>query len=97
MAKVAKNGNVAGKGRVGGRAKGTPNKLSKTVKEAIEFAAEGLGGAARIVAWAKEDAANERIFWGNIYPKLLPLQIAGDPAAPISIQIIRFADAIKSD
>jgi len=97
MAKVAKNGNVAGKGRLGGRAKGTPNKVTQSVKQAIEMAAEGLGGTKRMIAWAKEDAANERIFWGNIYPKLLPLQIAGDPDSPLTIQILRFADAAKQD
>lgn len=84
-----------GKGK--GRPKGSLNKTTTSVKEAIELAAVGLGGVTRLVAWAKEDAANERIFWGQIYPKLLPLQVTGDPTAPLSIQIIRFADASKSD
>lgn len=85
MAKVAKNSNVAGKGRVGGRAKGTPNKITRSVKEAIEYAAQGLGGADRLVAWAREDAANERAFWSSIYPKLLPLTVAGDSSNPLQI------------
>lgn len=88
MNKIAKNSNVAGKGRLGGRAKGTPNKTTRSVKEAIEYAAQGLGGADRLVAWAKEDNANERVFWGNIYPKLLPLQVHGDPNNPLAISII---------
>jgi len=83
--KVAKNSNVAGKGRIGGRAKGTPNKVTRSVKDAIAYAAEGLGGADRLIAWAKEDAANERAFWSNIYPKLLPLTLAGDANNPIAI------------
>lgn len=83
MPKVAKNSNVAGKGRIGGRAKGTPNKVTRTVKEAIAYAAEGLGGADRLVAWAKEDAANERAFWSSIYPKLLPLQLTGEGGGAI--------------
>lgn len=87
-AKVAKNSNVAGKGRIGGRAKGTPNKVTKTVKAAIEFAAEGLGGAQRLVDWAKEDPKNEAAFWTSVYPKLLPLQVTGDPENPIAIQEI---------
>jgi hypothetical protein len=87
MAKLAKNGNVAGKGRIGGRAKGTPNKITQTVKQAIEAAAEGLGGTARLIAWANEDPANERIFWGNIYPKLLPLQLTGEGGGPIVLEL----------
>jgi len=80
-----------------GRPKGCQNKQTTTVKLAIEFAAQGLGGTERMIAWAREDAANERIFWGNIYPKLLPLQIASDPDSPLTIQILRFADAAKQD
>lgn len=73
------------------------NKTTVSVKDAISMAAEGLGGTERLIAWAKEEPANERIFWGNIYPKLLPLQIAGDPDSPLTIQILRFADAAKPD
>lgn len=60
-----------------GRPKGVPNKLTVSVKEAIETAAQGLGGAARLEAWAKEAPENEKVFWSNIYPKLLPLQVTG--------------------
>jgi hypothetical protein len=49
------------------------------------MAAEKLGGADRLVSWAQEDPANERIFWGTIYPKLLPLQVSGDGGGPIQL------------
>jgi len=72
-----------GKGTPGpGRPKGVPNKATRAAKDAIAEAAEGLGGAERLRAWAKEEPANERIFWGTIYPKLLPLTVGGDPNAP---------------
>lgn len=74
-----------------GRGKGTQNRVTKSVKEAIELAAEGLGGVDRLIAWAKEDAANERVFWGQIYPKLLPLQLAGQGGGAVSIEIVRYA------
>jgi hypothetical protein len=71
-----KNTGQFGKGNPG-KPKGALAKTTKTAKEAIALAAEGLGGADRLIAWAKEDALNERVFWGTIYPKLLPLQVNG--------------------
>ena len=76
---------AAGKGRV----KGSLNKTTKTAKEAIALAAEKLGGADRLVAWAQEEPQNERVFWGTIYPKLLPLQVTGGDGGPVQIAEIR--------
>ncbi|MGJ3630154.1 hypothetical protein AB5I41_31150 [Sphingomonas sp. MMS24-JH45] len=60
-----------------GRPKGVQNKTTRIAKDAIAFAADKLGGAERLVAWAKEDEKNETAFWTTIYPKLLPLQVEG--------------------
>lgn len=81
--------------RRGGRQKGTANKLTLAVKQVFEQVAVELGGVQRMVAWAKEDAANERIFWGTIYPKLLPFQVAGADGTPASPRrvIIELDDA----
>ena len=70
--------------KTGGRKKGSVNKTTAAAKDAIAIAAEELGGAERLVAWAKEDAQNERLFWGTIYPKLLPLQVTGDAKNPVA-------------
>lgn len=58
-----------------GRPKGALNKTTRAAKDAIALAADELGGSARLVAWAKEDPANERVFWGTIYPKLIPIDV----------------------
>ena len=71
-----------------GRPKGVPNKTTQTAKDAIARAAEALGGADRLVAWVKEDQANERVFWGTIYPKLLPLQVSGEGGGPINASMV---------
>ena len=74
-----------------GRPKGVPNKLTASVKEAIEFAAQGLGGATRLTEWAKEAPENEKVFWSSIYPRLLPLQVTGkddSPLIPTRIEIV---------
>ena len=81
-------GRKPGTPKTGGRHKGTPNKVTRLAKDAIAVAAEELGGAERLVAWAREDPANERVFWGTIYPKLLPLQVSGDPDAPVVTKLI---------
>jgi hypothetical protein len=60
-----------------GRPKGTPNKTTTLAKDAIAAAAAALGGEKRLAEWAGEDPQNERVFWGTIYPKLLPLTVDG--------------------
>ena len=44
------------------------------------MAAQGLGGVDRLITWAQEAPENERVFWGTVYPKLLPLtaQVTGN-------------------
>lgn len=75
--------------KTGGRSKGTPNKTTQAAKDAIAQAATDLGGADRLVAWAKEDAKNEHTFWGSIYPKLIPIQVSGDPDNPLIHEVRR--------
>jgi hypothetical protein len=75
MTDKIKNGNTANRG---GRPKGSVNKTTAAAKSVIEQAAEGLGGADRLLAWAQEAPENERAFWATIYPKLLPLQVHGN-------------------
>lgn len=72
--------------KTGGRQKGTPNKTTTMAKDAIAVAARELGGSDRMVAWAKEDPQNERVFWGTIYPKLLPLQLTGEAGGALVIK-----------
>ena len=88
--------NLTNKGK--GRPKGVPNKTTTAAKEAIAMVAEGLGGAERMIDWAQSDPINERAFWTQIYPKLLPLQVngAGDKGehliACVERKLVRPAD-----
>lgn len=77
-----KNSGRFGKGNPG-KPKGAISKTTKAAKEAIALAAEGLGGTDRLIAWAKEDPLNERAFWTSIYPKLIPVTLAGDEENPL--------------
>ncbi len=70
------NGNLAAR-KGAGRPKGSINKVTAAAKSVIEEAVAGLGGAARLLEWAKAAPENERAFWVTIFPKLLPLQVYG--------------------
>lgn len=88
MAAKLKNGNRANRG---GRPKGSVNKTTAAAKDVIAQAASELGGKDRLIAWAREDPANERVFWGTIFPKLLPLQVSGEGGGAVQVIIERFA------
>ncbi len=63
--------------RLGGRQKGTPNKVTTSAKEAIQRVFDELGGNEGLLAWCREKADNKSVFYERIYPKLLPHQIEG--------------------
>lgn len=69
--------------KYGGRKPGSRNHMTLTAKEAISYAAQELGGGKRLVEWAREHPDNEHAFWTRVYPKLLPLQVAGTPGEPM--------------
>lgn len=64
---------------------------ARTAKEAIQLAAERLGGAERLFRWAQESPENERDFWTRIYVKLLPLQVSTADQGLI-VQVVRYSD-----
>lgn len=60
-----------------GRPKGTPNKISKTMKEAFKEAFEQLGGVPKLVEWAERNP-------DKFYPlvaRLLPVDITSNDEA----------------
>ena len=77
-----------GKGNPG-KPKGALTKTTKLAKEAIQMAADGLGGVDRLIDWAKEDPLNERAFWTSIYTKLLPLQVKAEVGGQIVHGILK--------
>lgn len=75
-----------GKREKAGRKPGAPNALTTAAKDVIQQAAVELGGAVRLVKWAKEEPANERAFWSSIYPRLLPLQVTGKDGGKVEVE-----------
>lgn len=80
-----------GTGKPGpGRPKGSVNKVGKAARDVIAEAAERLGGVERVVAWAKESGDNEKAFWTQLYPKLVPLEnyVSGPDGGPMQVSTI---------
>ena len=82
--------NLTNRGR--GRPKGSKNKIGISAKQMIADCAEMLGGTERMVAWTQEDPANEKAFWSQIYPKLVPHEVTGADGGGVVLQIVRYAD-----
>lgn len=76
-------GRKPGTPKTGGRQKGTPNKVTGVAKDIIASVADRLGGDDRLYEWVLTDPSNEKAFWTAIYPRLLPLQVQGDPNNPL--------------
>ena len=67
-----------GEKRNRGRPKGSQNKVTQAAKEAIEKVFDDLGGADGLYEWTLDDPANKRIFYGQVWPKILPKEIKAD-------------------
>lgn len=71
------SGRKRGTPKTGGRKKGTPNRVSASVKLSVEQAFEALGGVDELVAWARENRGDFYKLWF----KLLPAQPFVDDAS----------------
>lgn len=69
--------------KVGGRQKGTQNKFTRDVKEAVLNALEKLGGEDWLVKLGKKEA---RAF-AQLLGKAMPLQLTGAGDGPIAVSI----------
>jgi len=76
--------------KYGGRTKGTPNKVTRSVREQFAFVFSRLqeSDTANLEVWAE---ANPTEFY-RLASKLIPMQVANDPENPIGgvyIQLIQ--------
>jgi len=79
-----------GSGKAGpGRGKGTLNKTTALLKDAILQAAEAAGGKGGMVAYLTLQAAENPGPFLSLLGKVLPMQIVGDPDAPLIHVIAR--------
>jgi hypothetical protein len=77
--------------RHGGRSKGTPNKMTRELKEAILQAAERAGedgkGKGKLVGYLTRVAREDVKAFAGLLGKVLPLQISGEGGGAINIVI----------
>lgn len=83
---------AAGKGRV----KGTPNKTTALLKDAIIKAAEAAGadkqGKDGLVGYCTFLAKDEPKAFAQLLGKVLPMQITGEDGAALKVEVVRFSD-----
>lgn len=70
-----------------GRPKGTQNKTTAAVKEALTLAFKGLGGVPALVKWAKTPENRGEFY--KLWAKMLPQELTGADGAALTITVIR--------
>ncbi len=76
--------------KTGGRKKGTPNKVQRTVRESLISVYDRLGGDEAMLAWAAENPEEFYKHW----IKMLPTEVKQDVTSsdgtlkPVSIQVV---------
>jgi hypothetical protein len=71
--------------KTGGRKRGTPNKTTATVREALSLAFEGVGGVPKLIAWAKKEPTAFYGLWARMLPTELNARVAGDSNHPLEV------------
>jgi len=72
----------------GGRPKGSPNKITASIKEAIEAAFRGVGGAEYLMQQARENPQAFMTLLGKIIPAQVQAELTGKDGGPLAIQKI---------
>lgn len=73
-----------------GRAKGTPNKTTALLKDAILKAAEQAGGDDGLVGYLKTQAAANPGPFMALLGKVLPMQVTGEDGGPLQVVVKKF-------
>lgn len=75
----------------GGRAKGTPNKTTGALKEAILLAAKDVGedgnGQDGLIGYLRSVAKDDMKAFSGLLGRVLPLQVTGEDSGPIKAVI----------
>jgi hypothetical protein len=71
--------------KTGGRQKGTPNKVSALLKDAILEAAEIAGDKEGLVGYLTQQAHDNPAAFLTLLGKVLPMQVTGEDGGPLRV------------
>jgi len=74
--------------KTGGRKKGTPNKISGQLKDAILEAAKRAGGDGGTIGYLEMQAKANPAPFMSLLGKVLPLQVEGPDGGAITVKIV---------
>lgn len=78
--------NMIGKGKAGpGRPKGSVNKTTGLLRDAILQAAEKAGGKDGMVGYLTQQATDNPAAFMSLLGKVLPMQVVGDAENPVYV------------
>lgn len=86
--------------KTGGRVKGTPNKTTALLKDAILQAAHNAGnkmGDNGMVTYLETQAVDNPGPFMSLLGKVLPMQITGDSENPLAIKVVIGGNASSND
>lgn len=66
---MAQRGRPKGLRKTGGRRKGTPNRVTASIKSALTEAFDGLGGVPALVKWGEQNPTPFYQCWSRLAPK----------------------------
>lgn len=93
-------GRPKGTPKTGGRQKGTPNKNTSLLKDAIIEAAESVGedgqGKGSLTGYCKYLAISEPKAFAGLLGRVLPTQITGDAENPLVVADLSTADRARA-
>jgi hypothetical protein len=79
-------GRPKGLPKTGGRQKGTPNKRTALLKDAILEAADAAGGPGGVVAYLTAQAIDNPSAFMTLLGKVLPTQVTGEDGGAVKIE-----------
>lgn len=87
---------VKGHKKIGGRAKGTPNKRTVDLRIIYQNVFDRLGGEDRLLAWALKSPQNLYAFYVHLHSKLLPVRVlGGGPHGEIELNVKVSAEELE--
>lgn len=81
-------GRPKGTPRTGGRKAGTPNKLTRTIKEAIEQAFDDVGGSKYLSKMAMEQPAAFMTLLGKVLPTQVEATVDMQPGYIFRVEVV---------